>query len=394
MKKIIYTGSFRFPAVDASSERVLNNARILSELGYEVIFYSFGGPVLSQNLEDSDFGYYQGFKYVVTNDLDIVERNLFSRIINFLIRGTNAFKLIFSSSIKPDIIITYNPSFYFSLRILKFCRKRKIQLISDLTEWYDPNEFLGGKYGLPYLLYGINMKIIQKLVRNKIVISSFLDSYYRNSNNIILPPLLDPADEKWSIKEQVLPTFDGVRIIYAGTPTKKDLLETIIDAVILCLEKGLKLQFVIVGVSLSETSKYVNYNKIQLYPNHICFCGRVPQKLVPAYYNASNFSIFLRIPNRKNTAGFPTKLVESMMAGCPVILNYTSDIGEYVIDEYNGFVVSDFSTDSLFLVLEKICNISVREMDILKSNSLKCANENFSFKQHISRMDSFIQNIY
>ena len=237
------------------------------------------------------------------------------------------------------------------------------------------------------------MKIIQMLIRNKIVISSFLDSYYGNSNNIILPPLVDPEDLKWTITEQVLPTFDGVRILYAGTPTKKDLLEIIIDAVILCLEKGLKLQFVIVGVSLSETSDYVNYNKFKLYPNHICFCGRVPQKLVPAYYHASDFSILLRKPNRKNTAGFPTKLVESMMAGCPVILNYTSDINEYVLDGYNGFVVPDFSTDALLLELEKICNISPSKLDVLKSNSLKCAIEKFSFKRYISRMVSFIQNV-
>jgi len=30
---------------------------------------------------------------------------------------------------------------------------------------------------------------------------------------------------KWYEKEQVLPSFDGVRLIYAGNPAKKDLLE-------------------------------------------------------------------------------------------------------------------------------------------------------------------------
>lgn len=393
MKKIIYTGSFRFPAVDASSERVLNNAKILRALGYEVIFYSFGGSSFAENLNNYKFFNYQGFKYVISYDLNIIEGNFFKKVINHLLRGRNALKLIFSGIDNPDIIINYNPSFYFSLRILRFCRAKKIQLISDLTEWHDAHEFFGGKYNLPYFLYGINMKIVQKLIRNKIVISSFLDAYYEHSNNIILPPLVDPDDAKWSTKEQVLPIFDGVRILYAGTPTKKDLLETMIDALILCLEKGMKLQFVIVGVSLNETSNYVNFNKIKSYPNNILFCGKVHQKLVPSYYNASDFSILLRNPNRKNTAGFPTKLVESMMAGCPVILNYTSDIKEYIIDEYNGFIVPDISVNSLKSVLEKICNISVLEMDVLKFNSFKCANEKFSFKQYVSRMDSFIQNL-
>ncbi len=42
-------------------------------------------------------------------------------------------------------------------------------------------------------------------------------------------------------------------------------------------------------------------------------------------------------------AGFPTKFVESLGAGCPVITNYTSDLDLYLKNGFNGFVVKDLN---------------------------------------------------
>jgi glycosyltransferase involved in cell wall biosynthesis len=390
--KVIYTGVFRFPAGDAAAARVLNNAKILKTLGYEVIFISWGGTSqVSDRNVDGNF-IYEGFRYINTNDIDL-SGSLFKRLYNFIYAGQNALKLIKKMKNKADVVIGYDTPLFFTGKILKFCRNNKLPFIYDITEWSDPNEFPGGKYAPPYWMNNLNIYLNKRRVKNKIVISDFLNKFYNLSNNIIVPPLVDHLEEKWSHFESALPVFEGIRIVYAGSPGKKDLLETIMESIIACIKKGLKLQFVIVGVTKEEVSHYSNFLAFSAYPDTIIFCGRVPQKNVPSYYNSSDFSIIIREPTRKNNAGFPTKLVETMMAGCPVILNYTSDIANYVLNGYNGYIVPDSSSGELEKILSHIVKLSSDDLKTLKNNAMQSALEKFDYKCYVDEMRNFFEKI-
>ncbi len=393
MKNILYVGPFRFPAGDAAAARVLNNAKILKILGYNVTIISWGGRSYESDKSDDGNYYYEGFRYVNTGDIDVKENNVFRRLFRHFFSGKNALNITARMIDDVNVVIAYNPSMYFTNKMLSLCKQRSIAFVSDLTEWYDPNEFPGGKFAPPSWINELNMSLIQKKIRNKIVISSFLNNYYKTSNNIILPPLIDRTEFKWSNSKTVLPFFDGVRIIYAGNPSKKDLLTTMLDAVISCLKRGLKLQFVVVGVSKENVTSYINNQDVFSLQDNIVFCGRVDQTDVPSYYKVSDFSIIVREKTRKNMAGFPTKLAESMMAGCPVILNYTSDIANYVSDGYNGFVISDHSSTELEAILYNIVNLSRNDISLMKSNAIKSAIEKFDYSNFVSGMNDFIVNM-
>lgn len=390
--KIIYTGSFRFPNGDAASQRVLNNAKILRSNGYNVIFISFGGtPVDTEKNKDGYF-YHQGFRYINTADIDVKQNNIIKRIKRFICSGRNALNVIRGIISDVECVIAYQPSLYFTKQIKFLCKLHKKKFITDLTEWYAPYEFPGGIFAPPAWLNEWNMCITQKMVTNKIVISSFLDKYYQSSNNLILPPLVDSKEKKWQIFKDVLPPFNGVRLIYAGTPGKKDSIGTMLDAVIACIKEGQKLQFVLVGVTTSDLSKYTNHD-LSLLSDNLIVCGKIPQSDVPSYYHASDFSIIIRKKTRKNMAGFPTKLAETMMSGCPVILNYTSDIIQFVQDGNNGFVVTDSSFNQLKKVLCKIAILPREEIIQMKFNSLKCGIKNFDYSQYIDNMEVFMNKI-
>lgn len=393
MKNILYTGPFRFPSGDAAAARILNNAKIFKLLGYNVTIISWGGrPCESDKCGDGNY-YYEGFRYVNTGDIDGKENNVFRRLFRHFFSGKKALNITARMIDDINVVIAYNPSMYFTNKMLSLCKQHSIAFVSDLTEWYDPNEFPGGKLAPPSWINELNMTLTQKKIRNKIVISSFLNNYYKKSNNIILPPLIDRTEIKWSNSKTVLPFFDGVRIIYAGNPSKKDLLATMLDAVISCLKKGLKLQFVIVGVSKENIKNYTNNQDVFSLRDNILFCGRVDQTEVPSYYKVSDFSIIIREKTRKNMAGFPTKLAESMMAGCPVILNYTSDIANYVSDGYNGFVISDHSSTELEAILSNIVNLSRNDVSLMKSNAIKSAIEKIDYSNFVDEMNDFIVNM-
>ncbi len=392
MKYIIYVGGFRFPNGDAAAARVLNNGKIFRELGYNVIFVSWGGkPQDNDKKKDGNY-YYEDFRYINTNELD-GKVNFFQRFKNFLFRGKESFQFISNSLNIKDIyaVVVYNPTIYFSRKMKRFCKENKIYLISDITEWYAPNELPGKWAAPPFWLNEINMRITQKSIKNKILISSFLNYYYKSSHNIILPPLVDSNEKKWNEKEQVLPPFDGVRLIYAGNPAKKDLLEIMFQTILNCINDGLKIQFVIVGISKDYISHYSNYQEIISLPNNFIICGKIPQEKVPSYYHSADYSIIIRKPNRKNSAGFPTKLVESMMAGCPVISNNTSDICDYVIDGANGILLDDWSMEELQNTLYRITRLSTLEINKMKENAIRFALENFDYLSHKNTMNEFIK---
>lgn len=76
-------------------------------------------------------------------------------------------------------------------------------------------------------------------------------------------------------------------------------------------------------------------------------------------YCEADFSIFVRPDRRSSHAGFPTKLAESLAAGTPVITNNTGDIGLYLKDGENGFLLKDGTQKSVKDVLDKLIQIEI-----------------------------------
>jgi len=383
MINILYIGAFRFPNGDAAAARVLNNGKLLRKMGYNVKFLSFGKSKFYDYLPNVDT--YNGFKFEITKDIDLAQNNLFKRFNSFIFNGQNSLKSIKKSIDTFDVIIAYNPSLFLNYSLQKLSKKHQKKYCIDLTEWYQFNEFPGGKF-LPFAwMNELNMKVVHKNSKFKILISSYLDKYYKNSNNIILPPLIDYEDQKWNHRDKSLEEFNGIRIIYAGNPSNKDSLDIIIQSVLEVVKMGYSLQLIILGINKSE---YIINEDITCFTTNIKFLGKVNQDLVPSYYNSSDFSIILRKNTRKNNSGFPTKFVESLMASCPVITNLVSDIDQYIIDNENGFIVKNISIDGLVPVFCKLFAIS--DLDNLKINARNIAIEKFDYRNYIESMNNFI----
>lgn len=119
----------------------------------------------------------------------------------------------------PDLIILYNASNGWTKKMIQFCDEHGIYLANDITEWYDNNELRISDIWSNFK----NMTKTQRKVKNKIVISSFFDNYYTESNNLLLPPLCDSQAEKWNgtVENERVQSFDGVTLIYAGNQPEK-----------------------------------------------------------------------------------------------------------------------------------------------------------------------------
>lgn len=388
--KIVYLGCFRLPNFDAAAPRVLNNARAMKLCGHELSFISWGGKYNEEHLCNDGKYRIEGMEYIITNELD-PQGGPFKKFSHLLHRGDKSVNILDKMSDKPDLIIMYNASFGWTKRMLKYCKLHNIKLANDITEWYDNNEIHLWDI-LPYLY---NMTNLQKKVKNKICISSYLDKFYVGSNNILLPPLCDPQEAKWraNVEDERIKPFDGVTLIYAGNPEKKDCVHTVINVVNKMAHEGKSIRFLILGITRDNyLERYANELMTKDLHENIIFLGRVSQDLIPAYYKKADFMVLLREPTRKSMAGFPTKFAESMTAGVPVIANATSDLGRYIINEKTGFLVKDEKACNLENILTDILTLSQQQIGYMKQ-CVMTRNKAFDYANYKDEMNMFLEKL-
>lgn len=355
---IFYIGSFRLPNHDAAAARVLNVARALRDAGHIVSFISWGGQYRESDICPDGKYSVDGFEYIITNELD--DRGGWLLKAKAKLTRGNKTKKILRQQKNIDVIITYNGSL--TRWLLRFTNERHIKLINDITEWYSYSELKI----TDWIPYAFNMLVTQRRVKNKVVISSYLDHFYKKTHNIVIPATCDISESKWNVDikyvKNIIGKFDGITLIYAGNPGRKDLLHTVINVIQRLINEKEKIRFIILGITRENyLERYSNMLAVPDLSSNIKFIGRVSQDLVPAFYNNADFMVLLRNPTRKSNAGFPTKFAESIVSGTPVIANLTSDIGAYLKNGITGFVVKSPSNCDLY--------------ELLKQNVLKCDHD-------------------
>lgn len=389
--RIIYLGPFRLPNKDAAAARVLNVARALRLAGHEVSFISWGGVERDQDRGEDGICRVDGFPYFVTNEIDI-PGGLILKVIGRLNKGNKTKKFLKERKGSYDAIITYGGGLAYGL--LRFCRKHKLYLIGDFTEWYSYNEMT--IIERPFYYYDTH-HLFPK-IKNKILISSFLDRSYNQSHNIVVPATCDLSEKKWHTGSEAAlkkaGAYDGITLLYAGTPDQKDAVHYVIGAVNRLAAEGKRIRFLVLGC---EREGYINrfqglLSQRELSDN-IRFLGRVSQDEVPSYYALSDFMVLLREQTRKSNAGFPTKFSESFTSGTPVIANITSDLGRYLKDGVTGIVVPEPSEDAIYKTLnEKVLTLLRDTINIMKQN-VKDAAVQLDYHSYVEPLRAFMEGL-
>lgn len=371
-KVIGYIGLFPFPYGQAASKRVLGNILLLQSLGYNVIVGHGGDTEKEFNKEGTHIKYY-GLGELFSGSKGIV------RLFNLIFRGGgNTINWLNSLSIKPDYLIVYGGYYGYSNKILKYCKKNNIKIIFDVVEWYEPAQMMGGKYGLFYNSFMLAFKYIYPQADAIISISTNLEDVFKKNITVRIPPLVSTQ-----IQSPCLNKSDNgaLSLIYAGNIGNKDSLFEIIQVVEkLSLTHNIKLD--IFGPSEAELK--LKYN-VQSFSEKIQIHGKVKQEDINSVISKADFTIFTRPDTHCNRYGFPSKFVESLSLGVPVVTNLTSDIGLYLKDEYNGFIVDNCSKEAIEACVQKMLRLSVEQKNEMKRNAIKVAEDSFSSKSTFLR---------
>lgn len=384
---IIYLGGFELPDKNAAAHRVLSNAKILRELGFNVIFIDvdrgleYTSNILNTKKVIHGFECWSSPHPKSNNEW-----------IHYL-TNTQCFTKIFNQYKDVRAVIVYNYQAIAMMRLKMYCTKKRIKVIADCTEWYSTK----GTNIIFKIIKGfdifLRMRVIQKRLDGVIVISRYLENFYRKSHSVIrIPPLVDLLEEKWETTTQKN-NDNKIRLVYAGSPGKnKDKLNLLIES-LFKLEKFKNYTFHIVGITKEQYLYDFTDHKgiLESLGERVHFLGRLSHRDSIKYLKMSDFSIFIRENTRLNKAGFPTKFVESISCGTPVITTKTSDLESYIVDGENGYFIDiNRSTDSTE-VLKKILKLDNEEINRIKNNCVKSGN--FHYKNYVKQTKKFLENV-
>lgn len=324
--KILYIGGFELPDKNAAAQRVIANAKSMRELGCTVVFIN---SLKSSGSSTVELKNYYGFECY-----EMKRKGIFS----YSLSGRSVKRFITEHEISA--IIAYNYPGVALGNISRACKKNGIKCYVDVTEWYKPEGNL-----LYRLVKGFDIRMRMERVQPKtdgiIAISRFLYDYYKSKvdNTVLIPPLVDMDDIKWK-STTPQSEYETTSFVYAGSPSKtKERLDLVIEAIIKVAKKH-SVSLSVIGVTKEEYERI--YGKKREIPECVHFFGRIPHTEVIELVKKANWSVIIRDNNSVVKAGFPTKLVESISCGTPVIANDFSNIKDY-LNENNSLIIGEIS---------------------------------------------------
>ena len=371
-KSVIYVGEFVLPDKSAAANRVVSNGKIFEHLGYRPLF-------LGAAATDDQF---DGIRSVANHE------NMYEQAhpatsrqwIHHIFSTRNVQKL--AEDANPHIVIAYNLSFLTFLRLKRVFKKQGVRVAYDCTEWtgYTDGSFLKRMYKKvdEWLL----RHLLAKVCDNLIVISDRMAQQYAHCKNLIqLPPLVDTSCSIWH--QAVQRDEDVFEFCFSGRPDgDKESLDLLVNA--FCSLEETKVRLRIVGLTKQEFLTLYPALEEQAKDPRLVFMGQVPHAQSIGYTLGCDCYVFIRQPDRRNQAGFPTKFAESYTCGGRILTTNISDVGRYFTSSRQGTLLTEISHEAIRTGLQQ---------ELYKGKRESCGQlrTTFDFTAYTQRVKEFLE---
>ncbi|MBO2523015.1 MAG: hypothetical protein CW336_04035 [Bacteroidetes bacterium] len=392
--KILYVSKDGLPdcaagmRVDAVSKVFESSGHIVDVLSEKYISYHIDNAVLCDNdvlLSYNGRHYYFSKDYTRKNK--VIQYLAFLIELLFAVQVYRRIKFHINKD-RYQAIILYNESFILTHKLHRLCKKNKLKLICDVTEWYEKVNQIK-HFEQIIRPRSVNRRIIHldPKLDGIIAISPFLYKYYQQKgvNVVLVPPIIDSF-----LKPSIRKSNEGIRLVYAGSPGEKDLLLPLIIAV----NKynytfGLTFKLLLIGVNDEYVSQLVG-DKLELYG--VEAYGKLPHEKCLKIISDSDFGVLLRRPLRYAKAGFSTKFAEAMSLGVPMICNRVGGCDELIEDGKDGFIIKDAEINTIYVFLCYLRDLYKNDELIfsIKNNAFNKAKFYFSSDRYVEELNNFI----
>lgn len=388
MSKLVYVGSVGW-ANSASAIHVQNRVRLMHKIGLECYAVS-DYPENNRLIDDSlELKYCYMSPYKGKGKIRALNWN----IDQFLCVFSYPQIITYLNEIKPQFVVLYElNSILLQLALLRYCKRNDIKCIIETSEWMGSEKYESIQTFLITKQKELQKKYIDKRCKNIIAISTYLEEHYKRQkcHVIKVPPLFYDLENCLPIIRNKDTRCDAqVRIVFAGTLSKKDYVEPILKAIKSVNKQKIKICFDIIGPNDNEIQEVLTTNNLESIG---VFChGFLSHDKVLDYVRCSDFSVLLRENKTYAKAGVSTKFVEAMCLGVPSICTKVGGTDLFVTNGENGFLIDSNSDIELEMILERMLQMSEEDILKMKKNAYEFALRNFSANIYEESMKKFLE---
>lgn len=388
--QILIIGEFRFPEGDAASIRTMSLARVCRDLGFSMTVIG-KGQLRRKDYESDLQGYYiEGIRYETMNPAPITSRQRLLRPLSRILLSASTLESLNTNDTRAIIINACDSARHVPF-VSAFCKRKSIPLIADVCEWYDPRQMAYGRLNPAYYIFSAVFHYYLPRLRNFIVVSKLLERQFtgkgRNVMRIAAP--FDVANVACSDKTPK----DRLVLLYAGMAGRKDLLREVIVALArLSSDERSRIEFRLLGPTKQDLLSLLGKSAgvLNLLGDTVKPLGRVSREEVLQALQSAHFTILLRPDMRYANAGFPSKVAESLAAGTPVLLNFTSDLAEYLGDGAAALEIHDCSLPEVTRAIRRALQLTPTELLGLRRGARAKAEQLFDYRIYLESFRLFL----
>lgn len=388
--RIAYVGPFSFPDDSAPSRRVLGIAQSLEQLGHEILI---GAGQRDQTSIKTPYARSLPFSLHALRECPDENASRPSKLMRHFTWGKNTLRWLQSLQPTSDVVFAFGWYAPYSRLILPWCRREGIPVVVDVVEWYQPTHLPGGWLGPFHWNTEISLRHYYVQAGNIIAISSYLENYYkgRNCHTLRMPPTLDVQ----ATVARLTADAGVMKLVYAGFPGKKDLVNNVIEAILRLDPQGAHVRLTLAGPDAGDVARLpaLRSRGMSSLPPCIDALGSVPHDQVLELVRRADFVPLLRPPLRYAQAGFPTKVPESLALGTPIICNITSDLGNHIHDGAEGIVCRDYSAEAFAEGLGRAMSLTTEQRTKMRQAARREAEHSFDYRVYAEPLAAFLKEM-
>lgn len=391
-KRLFILTNSKIPFGNANSNYIRMFAKAVLYAGWKVIVLGCGD---NRDIDKQIDGRYV-FENIEYNNIAFNEHLLPFSISGHLAYGNAMVKHMKQYAVNDDDYI-YIYSAYWNLfdQVKKeYSALHKIgHLVADCVEWFQPWQYKFGVANPEYQLWKFNFQHCITKYKKVIPISKNLQQFFENHGckTIIVPPMIDADGVQGEIQSK---DYDVLNFMYSGAATNKDSIDVMLESLALLPRKDrerIKLHF----TSLSQdTLKKLLGKKNHIFDavkESLIFHGWLGYTDLLDLYKGIDFLVIFREKNVVTISNFPSKVPEMMNYG---IIPICSDVGDYtsiyLTDKVDSIFVKKCTAEEGATVFSFAIHLSRKEIDEMKHNAKKCAQEKFDYRLWANTITTFL----
>jgi colanic acid biosynthesis glycosyl transferase WcaI len=342
--RILFLTHYFHPEVGASQTRILECARLLHARGYEVTvltgFPNYPDGVIPEGYRGRllDTETIDGIRVLRSAVYPAPNRGFGKRLVNHTSFALSSMLTSWRAG-NADVVIAESPPLFTAVAAVWIKRMRRANLVLNVADLWPESAVQLGALKNRFAIRGAEaMERFAYRHADRITVPTpgvarAIEAHPESSGRVRLLPNAVDIERFDPVARPPLP--DGP-VMYCGTVGLAQGVRTLLEAARELEEKGMPREFLIVGdgAERAELERLAAEWKLK----SVTFTGRVKHEQVPEMIESASMAVMLLRDVPLFADALPTKLLEYMAAGRPVIAAAAGQVAELVSSTGAGLV--------------------------------------------------------